>query len=694
MPEQRFMWWILIGGAALFSSSVPLKAEKPADAAMRAAQQGPLAQRGAVQDALQQVIGVLLASDSAAKTGNGAEPIPDMQVGGASPAGTSASDGPPSGSLRMGVTGTVDVHVSRMPVTDVLRMIAEQTRRNIVASKSVNGLVSADLYGVTLERALEAILLANGFVFRQKGDLIYVCTREELAESLKAENEPIIRVFRLRYVSAKDAEVLVAPLLSAKGKTSKTPQAAEGLGDGGSSGASGGSSGGKESSSGGNSHADAETLVVFDERDRVEQIARVLKDFDVPPQQVLVEATILRAQLTEDNGLGIDFTTVAGIDFQELSSVSPGVQSISTGAVPAGRLNDTTMTTRTNFNSAIASGGFTFGIIKDQISLFIRALEQITDVSVLANPKVLALNKQKGEVIVGRRDGYLTTTITETTAVQTVEFLETGTRLIFRPYVCEDGQIRMEIHPEDSTGGITAANLPFKQTTEVTTNIMVHDGHTIVIGGLFREVGSTTRGQVPGLGNLPIAGALFRSTNDRTVREEIIILLTVHLVKGEREERAGQEAVADVERYRIGQRRAAQWFGRERISQAHYRWALQNAARGDTSKALWDTEMAIRNNPHQLQAFELREQLRQKRSWDEDGSAVRQHLYELISEENGTKKAPYGRPAPPFPTPGADESRVQETPAAKPGPSPTSQPARETQLEMLDTQPPATGGQP
>ena len=83
---------------------------------------------------------------------------------------------------------------------------------------------------------------------------------------------------------------------------------------------------------------------------------------------------------------------------------------------------------------------------------------------------------------------------TETTSTQTVQFLDTGTRLIFRPYIGDDGYIRMEIHPEDSDGGLqTSANLPFKSTTEVTSNVMVKDGHMIVIGGLFRESSSSTR---------------------------------------------------------------------------------------------------------------------------------------------------------------------------------------------------------
>ncbi len=184
--------------------------------------------------------------------------------------------------------------------------------------------------------------------------------------------------------------------------------------------------------------------------------------------------------------------------------------------IPQAELNNTNMTFRTDFNDLVPSGGFTFGIVKDQVAAFIRALESVTDTTVIANPNVLALNRQIGEVIVGRRDGYVTTTFTDTIASQSVEFLETGTQLTFRPYICGHDLIRMDIHPEDSSGGLNDANLPFKATTEVTTSIMVRDGHTILIGGLFREVSTAARSQVPLAGNIPLAGALFRNTNDFT----------------------------------------------------------------------------------------------------------------------------------------------------------------------------------
>src|SRR5205807_6740071 len=140
--------------------------------------------------------------------------------------------------------------------------------------------------------------------------------------------------------------------------------------------------------------------------------------------------------------------------------------------------------------------------------VFLSALEETTHTVVMANPKVLVLNKQKGEVKVARLDPLRGKTTTSETGItqQEVDFLETGTLLIFRPYIGDDGFVRMEVHPEDSTPLPSRSSdlPPTKLTTETTTNIMVKDGHTVVIGGLFRETAQATRQQVPLLGNIPL----------------------------------------------------------------------------------------------------------------------------------------------------------------------------------------------
>lgn len=563
--------------------------------------------------------------------------------------------------VKVNTARRVEMHVAEMPIADVLRMLSEESRRNILASKAVTGTVTANLYDATFEEALDAVLRMNNLGYVERDGFIFVHTQEELADIRKSERRIESRVFRLKYLTAADAKTLIAPLLSESGRIATTPAAGKGLESSGDKSGAG---------DGGNALSTEDTLVVTDDSTAIERIAAALAELDVRPRQVLIEATILRATLNEDTALGIDFTTLGGVDFAEVGSSSPAAQAIVTGATPAGELENTTFTVRTDVRGAVPSGGLTFGIIKNNVGVFLRALEQVADTSVIANPKVLALNKQRGEVIVGRRDGYFTTTVTETAAIQTVEFLETGTQLVFRPYILDEEHIRMEIHPKDSTGGLSAANLPFEQTTEVTTNVLLRDGHTILIGGLFREVTTSTRGQVPGLGNIPIAGALFRTTNDNTVREEVIILLTVRVVKGEPEEREGELLAQQVERYRMGLRRGLQNWSRERLAQAHYRWALEHLAAGRTNRALWDAQMAVHNAPRFLPAQELIDDLRRRRIWDEDASAVRQHIQRLIAADQGLQLAPYGRPMPPpAGRAKADEMAVPDASAAPPSES-------------------------
>lgn len=573
---------------------------------------------------------------------------PAASPGDRPPASGETKQGKDAQFVRVGVDQRVTLHLSDLPLGEALRMLSEPTQRNIILTSGVQGTVTASMYDVSFEAALDAMLLSNGLGYRAEGGFLFVYTLEDLAAHQKAARKHGTRVYHLSYLHADAVKGLIEPMLSDAGKIAVSPAAGAGLG---------GEAGPEDTE--GNSVASSDTLIVTDYLDILDQIDTIIEELDVRPKQVLIESTILRATLSEDNALGIDFTTVGGIDFSAVDSVSPAAQDITTGNIPTNLLNDTNFTVRTDLNDSVPTGGFTFGIIKDQIGVFIRALEEITDTDILANPKLLALNKQVGQVIVGRRDGYITTTITETSAIQTVEFLETGTILTFRPYIGNDGYVRMEIHPKDSTGGLTQVNLPFEQTTEVTTNVLVKDGHTILIGGLFREVSTAARGQVPGLGNIPIAGALFRTTTDTTVREEVIVLLTVRIIKGTEDDEATAELREDAERHRVGMRKGMQWFGRERLAQTHYKWALEHLARGDREKALWDAQLALHNYPRHIHAAKLVEKISRERAWESEASSIRTFIRDRILADEGAALPAFGRPGPPFVLP--DDSGGGET---------------------------------
>jgi type IV pilus assembly protein PilQ len=533
---------------------------------------------------------------------------------------TLAADPLDSSSVSITDAGLIEVHVRDTDITTVLEMLSYQARSNIVASKSVHGTVSANLYGLTLSEALDAILTPNQYAYRQMGKTIFVGTPDEISAQLPP---PETRILKLRYITKTEALTAVNTLLS--------PDGSAVIGGGESKD---GTSGSKTTDLGQATEVSVDYLIVTDTAPHLDAIERLLEQIDVRPKQVLIEATILRATLNENNEFGIDFTLLGGMDFQNVSSQSVTSTNITTGNTPPERFEKTTFNVNTDLIGQFPEGGFSFGIIRNSVATFVRALEEVTDVAVVANPKIIALNKQQAEVIVGRRDGYLTTTVTETAAIQTVEFLETGTQIRFCPFINEDGTVRLAVHPKDSNGGLTSANLPFEETTEAQASILVEDGHTVLIGGLFRERTVSSRGQVPLLGDIPGAGLLFQRNSGQTVREEVVILLTVHILKDTSEE---QERFAslleDVERIRVGSRRGLLGSGRERLAQAFYQEAIRQVEQGHTGRALLNVRMALHNHPKHLSAIKLKERLLGQRMWDNEGSRSRLFLLDLIRQE-------------------------------------------------------------
>lgn len=542
-------------------------------------------------------------------------PMPVMPTGESDPEGTVNYDA---------AADTVEIHVSGANIVDVLRMLATQSERNIIASKQVSGQVTCNLYDVTVAEALSAILRSNGLASREEGRFIYVYTQDELREMDEANRRPETRVFRLYHTSPVMAAKMVEPALTETALVSFSDDPIGGVGS-------------SPDDGGGYAFSSGDILVVRDYAEHLDEVERILDEVDARPEQVLIEATILSTTLTEDNQLGVDFNLIGGVDFSAVNFLNGGQPSSGTVASPA-PLNGGEIYgggTGSNFTSPVA-GGLKLGFVSGDVSVFLSALEGVTDTTVLANPKVLALNKQKGEVLVGREDGYLTTTLTETSATQQVEFLKTGTSLVFRPFISRDGYVRLEIHPEDSAGGVDDRGLPSKVTTQVTSNVMVKDGHTIVIGGLFRESSSIGRSQIPILGNLPLVGALFRRQADATTREEIIILLTPHVVKDmDRYADLSEQELRRAEKLRVGTRQGMMPWGRERMAQSHYEKAISELAKDSPNRdrARLHLNAALHLNPTFIEAIELKEIVTREVVVEADQSTIRSFLRRAVRED-------------------------------------------------------------
>jgi type IV pilus assembly protein PilQ len=570
------------------------------------------------------------------------------------------------GSFSLNITNGADL-------VETLRVIGFQAQKSVIPSKEVRAVLPAlDLYNVTVHEALEAILRVNGYVYKEEGNFIYVYTAKEAAEMEKANRVANTEVFRLFYTPAANAATMIKPVLSSDGQVALTTAATSGL-DSGTKG------------TGGNDHATEDMLVITDYPENLDRVRAILKEIDRRPQQILIEATILRASLNENNQLGVDFNVLSGVDFASLTSQNGQIINANLGSGSlAGGQNISSVGTGNNFTSPIA-GGLKVGFLNDNVSVFVAALEGITDTTILANPKVLALNKQKGEVIIGRKDGYLTTTVTESSTVQTVDFLDTGTRLIFRPYIGDDGYVRMEVHPEDSSGGLNPQNLPFKNTTEVTSNVMIKDGHTIVIGGLFRDSSTTSRSQIPGLGNIPFAGILFRNQSDQTVREEVIILLTPHIIKDDAAySAASEEMLKTAEQMRVGVRKGMMWWGRERLAESCYETAVRemNKSNPNRSRALWHLDCATNLNPAFAEAIQMKEELSGKTVMSAENSTIRGFVRRQVMAERRARAAT-------MPTGDLDLSSADSVSSAattQPSDGATTQPTQPSLADLADLQ--------
>lgn len=519
----------------------------------------------------------------------------------------------------------VDLAVKDEDLTSVLEMLSIQSQRNIIASKDVNARVTANFFGVTFYQALDAILHANGYGYIEKDNFIYVYTAEQLNAILTAQKTRISKVITLNYINPIDAAEFVKAALSeggqikTNGKTINFPSKSD-------------------VPNGSDEYSGPATLVVTDYEENIQAVLDLIKQLDVRPAQVQVEATILQASLNESNAFGVDFALLSDVNFSDFVGVGGGLKAVEALAVnnseklSGGSSGDTPAAGYKNKGGAITStpgniGGpatMKFGYINNDVGVFLRVLDEVTDTTVLSNPKLLVLNRQPARVLVGQRVGYLNTTSTDTATTQTVEFLDTGTQLHVRPFVSDDGMVRLELKPQVSTAVVrdvknssgAVVTVPDEITNELTTNVIVRDGQTIVLGGLFRDKTQSTRRQVPLLGDIPFLGEAFRGHDDSVQRDEIIFLITPTIVNDQILASQGKKSREAIDQVRSGSRQNLLSFSRDKRSGTLLVEAQRLAEAGDVQKALWKLDQSLTLNPVQPEALMLKEKLSgQKTVW-------------------------------------------------------------------------------
>ena len=399
-----------------------------------------------------------------------------------------------------GLTGedeTISINVKDIEIGDFFSAIARRRKVNIIMGKDVSGTISVNLHNVPLTKALYAVSRANEYQCIEKNGIYYILKEEKGGGSnnKKSGMSSTVKSFRVNYAEISEVRKLIEDIV---GEDSVAV------------------------------HQEAKTLIVNDTLENIAKVEKILEQVDYPPHQVLIEAKILEIQLGDNLSFGVDWAkTFKSGDYD-------GTMTAKNFALP----KDTE-----------GASGFFMEVFKNnqQLQANLDALESQSDLNVLATPKLWAVDGKPAEILIGGRLGYYEVTTTETSTLQSVQFLDTGTQLNLTPHISKDGKILMEIHPAVSEGTVDALGLPSSRTTEVTTSVMAEHGDTIFIGGLIRQVKQKTRRKIPFIGSIPLIGTFFGRTEDKVAKNEIIVIITPYIISPE-EQMIKQEKVNIVKR--------------------------------------------------------------------------------------------------------------------------------------------------
>jgi type IV pilus assembly protein PilQ len=470
---------------------------------------------------------------------------------------------------RQGYKGEkLSLNFQNVDVRAVLQVIADFTGLNIITSDSVTGSLTLRLKEIPWDQALEIIMQTKGLDMRKNGSVILIAPREEIAlrEKQQLENqiqisqlEPLIlESFQLNYMKAEDFATNIL---------STNTRQAFGLGAGQTR-----TSGGQGSilSERGVAFVDKRTNILFvqDTAARLEEVRKIIRQLDVPIRQVQIEARIVSADDRFGRTLGVRFGVQTAATFNNRYAYGQG-GSLTTQPVVSGTANNLVRDTRTQtpfeaasglaspgysdspqlnvnlpaqpnfFGSASSPGQLALTLINlgsgNLINLELQALEADNRGKVISSPRVVTGDNQKAVIEQGSEIPY--TTAASLNQPATVQFKKAVLSLLVTPQITPDNRVIMGVEirkdtvgqlvPQGGGGGV----VPAIDTKNVTTQIIVNNGDTAVIGGIYEETIQSQVEKVPFLGDLPLFGYLFKTTSRSSEKSELLIFLTPRIVK-------------------------------------------------------------------------------------------------------------------------------------------------------------------
>jgi len=436
----------------------------------------------------------------------------------------------------------LSLNFQSIEVRQVLQVIADFTGFNVVTSDSVSGSVTLRLQDVPWDQALDIILQSKGLGVRKNGRVLWIAPKEEIAAKEKLEFESLIssenleplrtQAFQINYAKAAD----IAPQLTAGGGASSPA---------GASGAAAGASSARILSSRGSAIAEVRTnqLFVTDIPSKLEQVAQLIAKIDVSVRQVVIEARIVEADDSFGKSLGVK---LGGADLRASRGGDGGYQvsgenrvafgtsySNAVGASGLGGSNDVT----SNFvnlpaissTTNVATLGISlFSAASNRImALEISAIESDGKGKVVSSPRVITADQAKAVIEQGVEIPYQVATSSGATSIA---FRKATLRLEVTPQITPDGNVNLDLEVnKDSVGATTTAGIAIN-TKRVKTQVLVENGGTVVIGGIFTMEEQENENKDPFFGDLPVAGYLFRNKSRTSAKKEMLIFITPKLV--------------------------------------------------------------------------------------------------------------------------------------------------------------------
>lgn len=424
-----------------------------------------------------------------------------------------------------GYTGEkLTLNFQSVEVRALLQVIADFTGLNIIASDTVGGNLTLRLKDVPWDQALDIILQAKGLSKRKNGNVVLIAPADELATKEKLALEASQQItelealrtesFVMSYAKAADLATLLSSgtqkILSKRGSATVDPR--------------------------------TNTLFVQDVPTRLEEVRRLVSQLDIPVRQVMIEARIVIAddKFSRQLGLLLGVGGRKGVSNDVIGNGRLGYSNnisnavANSNAIPDPITGLITTLTGNNVNLPVvgAAGTLAFSFLNlgngTAINLELSALEAENRGKVVSNPRIVTADKKKATISQGTEIPYLTQAAS---GGATVAFKPAVLSLDVTPQITPDDKIIMDLEiKKDSVGAITSG-IPSIDTKLLRTQILVENGDTAVLGGIFEQVTRTTVDKVPFFGDIPIIGHLFKRTQKQDDKTELLIFITPRIIK-------------------------------------------------------------------------------------------------------------------------------------------------------------------